>query len=157
MDANAREVEDRVKDLITPMVESMGYRLFDVEFKPERGWVLRVIIDKEGGVTIGDCEEVSKRVSALLDVEDPIPSSYTLEVSSPGINRSLEKPNHYAFFVGRQVRVFLREPVEGRREALGYVEGVKEGIITLRDKERGDILHIPFSAIAKGRLEPEGW
>ncbi len=157
MNANAREVENKVKDLIAPLLESMGYRLFDVEFKPERGWVLRVIIDKENGVTIGDCEEVSKRVSALLDVEDPIPSSYTLEVSSPGINRSLEKPEHYAFFIGRRVRVILREPVGGKREALGYVEGVKEGIITLRDKERGDILHIPFSAIAKGRLEPEEW
>ncbi|NPA42006.1 MAG: ribosome maturation factor RimP [Aquificae bacterium] len=157
MNVDSREVSTKVKDLVAPIVEGLGYRLFDVEFKPERGWVLRVIIDKPGGVTIKDCEEVSRKISALLDVEDLIPFSYMLEISSPGLTRELEKPEHYDFFKGRLVRVVLREPVSGKREATGYVEKVSEGIITLREKGKDELLHIPFSAIARGRLEPEKW
>jgi ribosome maturation factor RimP len=147
----------KVKESVRPIVERMGYKLFDVEFKPERGWVLRVIIDSERGVTIGDCEEVSKRISPLLDVEDLIPFSYTLEVSSPGLTRELEKPEHYRFFTGRLAKLILRDQVSGKRELLGYIEGVRESIITLREKEGGETFHIPFSLIAKGRLEPEKW
>ncbi len=157
MNVDSKEVSRKVKELIEPIVNGLGYRLFDVEFKPERGWVLRVIIDKYGGVTIRDCEEVSRKISALLDVEDIIPFSYMLEISSPGLTRELEKPEHYDFFRGRLVKVILREPVGGRREATGYVEDVREGIITIREKDKGEILHIPFSAIARGRLEPERW
>ncbi len=157
MNINTKEISQRVKELVEPIVRSMGYRLFDVEFKPERGWVLRVIIDKPGGVTIKDCEEVSRRIGALLDVEDLIPFSYMLEISSPGLTRELEKPEHYEFFKGRLIRIVLREPVGGKREATGYLEEVKEGIITLKEREKGELLHIPFSAIAKGRLEPERW
>ncbi len=157
MNVDSAEVSRKVRELVGPIVESMGYRLFDVEFKPERGWVLRVIIDKQGGVTIKDCEEVSKRISGLLDVEDIIPFSYMLEISSPGLTRELEKPEHYEFFKGRLVRLVLREPVGGKREVTGYVEDVREGIISLRDREEGEVLHIPFSAIARGRLEPERW
>ncbi|WP_457599747.1 ribosome maturation factor RimP [Hydrogenivirga sp.] len=157
MNVDSTEVSKKVRELVEPIVNSLGFRLFDVEFKPERGWVLRVIIDKKGGVTIRDCEEVSKRISGLLDVEDIIPFSYMLEISSPGLTRSLEKPEHYEFFKGRLVKVVLREPVSGKREATGYVKDVREGIITLREREKGEELHIPFSAIAKGRLEPERW
>ncbi|EDP75839.1 ribosome maturation factor RimP [Hydrogenivirga sp. 128-5-R1-1] len=157
MNVDSAEISRRIKELVEPLIKGMGYRLFDVEFKPERGWVLRVIIDKPGGVTIRDCEEVSKKISGLLDVEDIIPFSYMLEISSPGLTRELEKPEHYDFFKGRLVKVVLREPVSGKREATGYVESVREGIITLREREKGEALHIPFSAIAKGRLEPEKW
>jgi ribosome maturation factor RimP len=157
MNIDSKEISRRIKELIEPIIGNLGYRLFDVEFKPERGWVLRVIIDKEGGVTVRDCEEVSKRIGALLDVEDLIPFSYTLEISSPGLTRELQKPEHYEFFKGRLVKVFLREPVSGRRELTGYVEKVSEGIITIREKEKGEELHIPFSIIARGRLEPELW
>jgi len=157
MKVDTKEVERIVKEMVEPVVRGMGYRLFDVEFRPERGWVLRVIIDKLGGVTIRDCEEVSKRISALLDVEDLIPFSYMLEISSPGLTRSLEKPEHYDFFRGRLVKVVLREPVGGRREVVGYVEEVKEGILRIKERESGEELYIPFSAVAKGRLEPERW
>ncbi len=157
MSVNSKEVSEKVKELVEPVIRNLGFRLFDVEFKPERGWVLRVIIDREGGVTIRDCEEVSRKISAILDVEDLIPFSYTLEISSPGLTRALEKPEHYAFFRGRLVRIVLREPVGERREITGYVEDVREGIITVRERERGEVLHIPFSAVARGRLEPEKW
>ena len=157
MSVNSKEVSEKVKELVEPVIRNLGFRLFDVEFKPERGWVLRVIIDREGGVTIRDCEEVSRKISAILDVEDLIPFSYTLEISSPGLTRALEKPEHYAFFRGRLVRIVLREPVGERREITGYIEDVREGIITVRERERGEVLHIPFSAVARGRLEPEKW
>ncbi|MEJ7553399.1 MAG: ribosome maturation factor RimP [Aquificaceae bacterium] len=150
-------IAEKVKEMVEPIVKNMGYRLFDVEFKSERGWVLRVILDKEGGITLGDCEEVSKRISALLDVEDIIPVSYVLEVSSPGLTRELTKPSHFEFFQGRLIRIVLREPVEGKRDMKGYIEGVKEGILQLREKETGKEYHIPLSFIARANLEIERW
>jgi len=142
---------------VEPLIKSMGYRLFDVEFKPEKGWVLRIILDKEGGITIGDCEEVSKRVSALLDVEDIIPVSYLLEVSSPGLTRELTKPSHFEFFQGRLVRLVLRDAIEGKRELKGYIEGIKESILHVREKGTDKEYHIPLSLIAKANLELEKW
>ncbi|MCS7083421.1 MAG: ribosome maturation factor RimP [Aquificaceae bacterium] len=136
-------------------MEKLGYRLFDVEFKAERGWVLRVIIDKEGGVSIGDCEEVSKRLSPLLDVEDIIPFSYSLEVSSPGLNRELSKPEHFEFFLGRQVKVILREPIDTKRELKGKIFGIKDGVIQIQEEER--LYHIPVSAIARANLHIDPW
>ena len=157
MQVEPEVISSKVKELVKPMILEMGYRLFDVEFKSERGWVLRIIIDKPQGVNIKDCEKVSKRVSALLDVEDPIPFSYLLEVSSPGLNRELQKEEHYDFFKGRLAKVVLREAVEGKRQITGYIEDVREGIIDIREKEKGELFHIPFSKIAKGRLEIEEW
>ena len=157
MNVDPVEISEKVKLILEPVIEGMGYRVFDVEFKSERGWVLRVIIDREGGISIKDCEEVSRRVSPILDVEDLIPFSYNLEVSSPGLTRELEKPSHYEFFRGRLARVILREPLQGKREILGYIGDVDESIISFREKEGGETLHIPFSIIARGRLEPEKW
>lgn len=157
MQINEKSIVQKVKELVEPIVKSMGFKLFDVEFKPERGWVLRVILDKDGGITVNDCEEVSKRLSALLDVEDIIPTSYILEVSSPGLTRELTKPEHYEFFKGRLIRVVLRSPLEGKREFKGYISDIKEGILQLKERESGQLLHIPFSTIAKAHLEIEGW
>jgi len=158
MEISREEVEKKIKELVEPIIRGMGFKLFDVEFKPEgRGWVLRIIADKEGGITIKDCESISKKIGALLDVEDLIPFSYLLEITSPGLTRPLTKVEHYDFFKGRLVKLILKEPIEGRREVVGYIEDVRNGIIDIREKEKGDILHIPFSAIAKGRLEIEGW
>ena len=158
MEINREEIESRVKELVEPIIKGMGFKLFDVEFKPEgRGWVLRIIADKEGGITIKDCENISRKLSALLDVEDIIPFSYMLEITSPGLTRPLTKVEHYDFFKGRLAKLILKEPIEGRREVVGYIENVRNGIIDIREKASGNILHIPFSAIAKGRLEIEGW
>jgi len=158
MEINREEIEKKIREIVEPIIRGMGFKLFDVEFKPEgRGWVLRIIADKEGGITIKDCETISKKISALLDVEDIIPFSYLLEITSPGLTRPLTKVEHYDFFKGRLVKLILKEPIEGKREVVGLIEDVRNGIIDIRDKEKGDILHIPFSAIAKGRLEIEGW
>ena len=150
-------IVEKVRELVEPIIKNMGYRLFDIEFKSEKGWVLRIILDKDGGITIGDCEEVSKKISALLDVEDIIPVSYFLEVSSPGLTRELTKPSHFEFFQGRYIRVILREPVEGKREIKGYIEGVKEGILHIREKETSKEYYIPISFIARANLEIEKW
>ncbi|MFN3813708.1 MAG: ribosome maturation factor RimP [Aquificaceae bacterium] len=152
-----KNVVSRVKQLVEPIVKGMGFKLFDVEFKPERGWVLRIILDKDGGITIDDCEEVSKRVSALLDVEDIIPIPYVLEVSSPGLTRELTKPEHYEFFKSRFIRVVLKEPFLGKMEVRGYIEDAKEGVIKLRDRGSNEVLHIPISSIARANLEIEKW
>ena len=157
MQLQEKLIEEKVRMLVEPIVKSMGYKLFDVEFRSERGWVLRIILDKEGGITIGDCEEVSKRISALLDVEDIIPVSYMLEVSSPGLTRELTKPSHFEFFQGRLVRLIMRETVEGKRELKGYIEALKEGILQLREKDTGREYHIPLSIIARANLELEKW
>jgi len=157
MQIQEKVIVERVKELVEPIITSMGYRLFDVEFKSEKGWVLRIIVDKEGGITVGDCEEISKRVSALLDVEDIVPVSYMLEVSSPGLTRELTKPEHYEFFKGRLARLVLREPLEGKRELKGYIEGVKEGILTFKEKDSQKEYHIPLSIVARANLEIEKW
>ncbi len=157
MHLQERQIAEKVRQIVEPIVKNMGYRLFDVEFKSERGWVLRIILDKEGGITLGDCEEVSKKISALLDVEDIIPFSYVLEVSSPGLTRELTKPSHFEFFQGRLIRVVLREAVEGKRDMKGYIEGLKEGILHLREKESNKDYHIPLSLVARANLEIERW
>ncbi|MFN7065288.1 MAG: ribosome maturation factor RimP [Aquificaceae bacterium] len=157
MQLQEKLIVEKAKEIIEPVVKGMGYRLFDVEFKSEKGWVLRIILDKEGGITIGDCEEVSKRISALLDVEDIIPVSYLLEVSSPGLTRELTKPSHYEFFQGRFVRLVLREAVEGKREIKGFIQGVRESILHIKERETGKEYHIPLSFIAKANLELEKW
>ncbi|WP_448587488.1 ribosome maturation factor RimP [Thermocrinis sp.] len=157
MHIDDKVITSKVKEMVVPVVKKMGYKLFDVEFKPERGWVLRIIVDREGGITVGDCEEISKRISALLDVEDVIPVSYMLEVSSPGLTRELTKSEHFEFFLGRLVRVILREPIENKREIFGYIQEVREGLVILKSKETGDLLHVPLSAIARANLEIEKW
>ncbi|MCS7284377.1 MAG: ribosome maturation factor RimP [Hydrogenobacter thermophilus] len=157
MQINEKSIVEKVRQLAEPIIKNLGFKLFDVEFKPERGWVLRVILDKDGGITVNDCEEVSKRLSALLDVEDIIPTSYILEVSSPGLTRELTKPEHYEFFKGRLIRLVLREALEGKRELKGYIVDVKEGILQLREKDSGKMFHIPLSIVARANLEIEKW
>jgi ribosome maturation factor RimP len=103
-------------NLIEPTVVNLGYELSDLELKlGGRDGIVRVFIDKPEGVDLTDCEIVSKQLSAVLDVEDPLPGHYTLEVSSPGLDRKLTKPEHFQRFLGELVRVKLRFPLAGRR------------------------------------------
>jgi ribosome maturation factor RimP len=149
-------IEEKTKDLIKDIIEEQGLRLFDVEYRPEgRGWTLRIIVDKFGGVSIGDLERLSRTISPIFDVEDYIPHSYNLEVTSPGLTRELKKPEHFAFFIGRLIKVITREPIEGKREFVGYIEDIDRGIFQIKLKKEQQIVHIPLSAIAKARLEVE--
>lgn len=126
------KVTDTVAALALPVVEGAGCSLWDVEYVKEAGqWFLRVYIDKEGGVSINDCEAVSRPLSDLLDQADPIEGSYTFEVSSAGADRALKKPEHFAAFLGAEVEVKLYRPREGRKEFVGLLKGFQDGNVTL--------------------------
>ena len=128
------KVTDTVAALALPVVESAGCRLWDVEYVKEAGsWFLRVYIDKEGGVSIDDCEAVSRPLSDLLDQADPIEGSYTLEVGSAGAERTLKRPGDFARFLGSPVLVKLYRARDGRKEFTGTLEGYdpESGTVTL--------------------------
>ena len=126
------KVTDAVAALALPVVEKAGCTLWDVEYVKEAGtWFLRIYIDKEGGVSIDDCEAVSRPLSDLLDQADPIEGSYTFEVSSAGADRALKKPEHFARFQGAEVEVRLYRPREGRKEFVGVLRGYENGDVTL--------------------------
>ena len=126
------KVTDTVAALARPVVEEAGCTLWDVEYVKEAGsWFLRVYIDREGGVSIDDCEAVSRPLSDLLDQADPIEGSYTFEVSSAGADRALKKPEHFARFLGEEVEVKLYRPREGRKEFVGRLKGFEDGAVTL--------------------------
>lgn len=119
---------------------------------PRNKLVLRVYIDKPGGVNHGDCERVSNQVGALLDVDDLIPGSYTLEVSSPGIERGLYKPEDYQRFAGNRVKLKTAEPINGQRNFRGELIGIANGIVTLEADGAGRV-EIPYDKIVKANIE----
>lgn len=126
------KVTETVTQLALPIVEGAGCTLWDVEYVKEAGqWFLRVYIDKEGGVSIDDCEAVSRPLSDLLDEVDPIEGSYTFEVSSAGADRPLRKPEHFQQLMGAEVEVRLYRPREGRKEFVGLLRGYDDGDVTL--------------------------
>lgn len=139
--------------LLEPTVERMGYELADLELRiGGKSGVVRVFIDRPEGVGLDDCEAVSRQVSALLDVEDPVPGHYVLEVSSPGLDRKLTKPAHFRRFVGEEVRVQMRFPVEGRRRFRGKLLAAGEKAIEV---EVDGVSHsLPMATIDSARLVP---
>lgn len=146
------KVTDAVAQLALPYVEAAGCTLWDVEYVKEAGeWFLRVYIDKADGVSIEDCEAVSRPLSDALDEADPIQGSYTFEVSSAGLDRPLKKPEHFAACAGQQVDVRFYRPVDGRKEYTGALVGCDgDGNVTVDDKtfEKKDVaqvrLHVTF-------------
>ena len=132
------KVTQLAAQLAQPIVQANGCTLWDVEYVREAGtWFLRIYIDKEGGVSINDCEAVSRPLSDALDEADPIEGSYTLEVSSAGADRALKKPEHFAAFVGREVDVHLYRPVDGRKEHTGVLAGYEQGDVLLEGGRAG--------------------
>ena len=143
---------ERIRSIAERVATSEGMALVDVELKGGRSNpLLRIYIDKPQGVSHADCALVSEQVSAILDVEDPFPSSYTLEVSSPGLDRPLTKLNHYEHFAGRAARVILREPVDNQRVLEGRLAGVEAGKIRL-DLGDGKLVDLELANISKARL-----
>ena len=127
------KVTDTVAQLAAPLVEAAGCSLWDVEYVKEAGeWFLRVYIDKEGGVSIDDCEAVSRPLSDLLDEADPIEGSYTFEVSSAGADRVLKKPEHFERFLGQEVEVKLYRPRDGRKDYVGLLTAYADGDVAIR-------------------------
>lgn len=114
-------VADRVRQMAEPLAEQLGLMLWDVQFVKEGAqWILRLFIDKDEGVGIDDCVDMTHAINPVLDKEDPIPQEYMLEVSSPGLNRKLSRPEHFEAYLGAPVKVKLTRPLEdGRRELMG--------------------------------------
>jgi ribosome maturation factor RimP len=139
-------------ELLEPAVAAMGFELADLDAHFGRRGLLRLYIDRPGGVTLDDCQRVSEQVGAFLDVEDPLPGSYVLEVSSPGFDRRLRTLAHFERFSGEQVRIELRDAREGRRNFVGRLAGV-EGSTVLLEMD-GEVWRLPLSDIATARLAP---
>ena len=126
------KITDKVTALAKPIVEEEGCSLWDVEYVREAGsWYLRVFIDKEGGVSIDDCERISRRLDPILDEEDPIPDSYVFEVGSAGAERELKRPSDFEQFMGSQVEVRLYQPVKGSKTFVGTLDGYDNGKVTV--------------------------
>lgn len=126
------KITEQVTQMALPVVEEAGCELWDVEYVREAGtWFLRVYIDKDGGVDILDCENVSRKLSDLLDEADPIEGSYTLEVSSAGAERPLKRPSDYEKFMGSPVAVKLYKAKNGRKEFAGVLAGYENGDVTI--------------------------
>ena len=146
---------DEIQALIEPTIERLGYELTDLEVRLSgQGGLLRLTIDKPDGIDLDDCEKVSHAVSALLDVEDPVPGNYNLEVSSPGLDRKLTKVEHFQRFEGETLKVTMRFPIAGRRRFRGtLVSSDDENIVVEVD---GESHSLPLSMIDSARLVPDG-
>ena len=144
-------IVDRVETFVEPLLEEIGCELVDKEFRREKhGWVLRLYIDKDGGVTLKDCSSVSRQVNHYLDVDDSIDHPYHLEVSSPGLERPLKKKNDFIRFAGRNVRIKMQEPVYGRLVFVGLLDGMTgEDVRVIVD---GDMFCLRITDIARARL-----
>jgi ribosome maturation factor RimP len=147
-----KEIVDRVRAMADPVISDEGMELVDVEYRREsKGWVLRLTLDKEGGVTLDDCTRISQEVGRSLDVEDFIQAPYTLEVSSPGLTRPLKTEKDFMKYRHRLIKVKTLDPIENRRQFRGRLLGVSENRIEI--EEDGGIFQIPLSNVAKANLE----
>lgn len=145
--------KDELLTLLEPSIEHMGYELADLELKiGGKDGLVRVFIDGPEGIGLQDCEKVSRQVSALLDVEDPLSGHYTLEVSSPGLDRKLTKPAHFQRFMGEDVRVKLRFSLEGRRNFRGALRAADDDQIEVEVDGQSHCL--PIATIESARLVP---
>ncbi len=144
---------EQLQALLAPVVTGLGFECWGIEFVSQgKHSVLRVYIDKEGGILVDDCAEVSRQVSSVLDVEDPISSEYTLEVSSPGMERPLFTLEQFASHAGEQVKIKLRSPFEGRRNFQGLLRGVEEQDVVVQVDNQEFLL--PIDSIDKANIIP---
>ncbi|HSK29401.1 MAG TPA: ribosome maturation factor RimP [Candidatus Limnocylindria bacterium] len=144
----------RVWELAAPLAANEGLEIVDIELRREGsrgGRILRLYLDKEGGPNMDDLSRVSRGLSELLDLHDVVEGNYTLEVSSPGINRPLKRPEHFANFVGKKVRVRTRDLIQGRRSFLGQLLEVGADRISI--SQDGTKWEIPFSMIERSNYE----
>ncbi len=147
------KVTDTVAQLALPFVQAAGCSLWDVEYVKEAGsWFLRVYIDKEGGVSIDDCETVSRPLSDALDEADPIEGSYVLEVSSAGADRVLKKPEHFQQFLDAEVEVRLYRPRQGKKDFVGVLAAWEDGNVTLT--VAGETMVFEKKEVTQVRLYP---
>ena len=145
--------QSEIKGLIEPAIQSLGCELWGVEYAAQgKHATLRIYIEKEGGVQVDDCERVSRQISAVLDVEDPIQSAYTLEVSSPGMDRLLFEKQQYEEFLGAQLKVRLRTNFEGRRNFSGILAALEDDEVVLRADDQEYVF--PIESIDRAQVVP---
>ncbi|HOJ92638.1 MAG TPA: ribosome maturation factor RimP [Dictyoglomaceae bacterium] len=145
------EIIRKLREIIEPICENNSFEFVDLEYQREtHGWVLRVYIDKPGGITVEDCAHISERISKELDIADPIPHSYILEVSSPGLDKPLKKKRDFERHIGEKVNVYFLEPFEGKKNIEGVIYGTDEEDVLLQVGE--NIKTIPLSKIQKALL-----
>jgi ribosome maturation factor RimP len=150
-------VAEKVEAVARRVTLGREFELTDVKVtRDKNGHLVRIFVDKEGGIGLDELQSVSEEVSAILDAEDPIASSFTLEVSSPGLDRPLKTEADYRRFVGKLVKLASYEPVDGRRHWLGRLTSFEDGIVTVMlEKEGGAAARIPLAKLSHGRLEVE--
>lgn len=160
--AAREEYEQRTEKLLEPMMEEHHFELVDVEYVKEAGtWYLRAYIDKEGGITIDDCELISRALSELLDKEDFIPDSYILEVSSPGLGRQLKKDKDFKRSIGEEVEVKLYKPLQveqngkmiKQKEFYGILTAYTEETVTIEEDEKEIVINRPDIAVIRLALD----
>jgi len=149
------ELRTRLWPIVEPIAEEEGLELVEVEFVQQSGnWVLRIYLDKPGGVQLDDCERVSRRLSPVLDVEDLIPHRYVLEVSSPGLERELRKEREFRWAMGKAIQCWVSKSVGGRTLFTGHLRGITEEALSLEEPD-GQLYELPRGLVTKARLAIE--
>ena len=144
---------NQIYEMVKPIADELNYEIYHIEYVKENGeYYLRIYIEKEGGITLNDCEALSRRVSDLMDEKDPIAEAYFLEVSSPGLNRTLFTEAHYKRFVGREVMVKLAKAIDGKKSIKGILKEVNEENIIV---ESDTLISIPKEKIKSANIEGE--
>jgi ribosome maturation factor RimP len=142
-----------VWEIVEPVAAGRGLEVVDVEFCPQGGRALvRVFVDREGGVTLDELAQLSRELGDVIEVRDVVKMAYTLEVSSPGVNRRLTRAEHYPRFIGKRIRVQAATAIDGRRNFLGTLVQASDTDIVLQ-LEQGAVIRIPFSAVARANYE----
>ncbi len=147
-------VVESIETLVTPILQENRLELVDIEYQKEgKNWFLRIFIDKEGGVTVDDCTQVSRRIEDLIEMEEIVPSSYTLEVSSPGLDRPLKKEKDFLRFQGQRAQVTTFTPIGQQKNFKGTIRDFREDVLFLETEHQ--LVEIPKHQISKARLEIE--
>ena len=144
---------NEIYEMVNPIAEELNYDIYHIEYVKENGeFYLRIYIEKDGGITLSDCEALSRRVSDLMDEKDPIKDPYFLEVSSPGLNRTLFTENHYKRFIGREVMVRFTKSIDGKKNVKGILKEVNDDSIVV---EAENLMNIPKNKIKSANIEGE--
>ena len=144
-------VLDQVVTLVEPVIEDEGYQLVDVTYRREPvGWVLRAYVDREGGITVGECAQISRRIGDLIEAKNLIEQSYTLEVSSPGLDRPLKQDRDFNWALGKKVRLLKKRPEKGERDLIGRLVQYSGDSVTI--DQDGEIVIVPIEQIAKASI-----
>ena len=150
------KVESLIKEIygiVEPIANELNLEIYHIEYVKENGeFYLRIYIEKDGGITLSDCEALSRRVSDLMDEKDPIKDPYFLEVSSPGLNRTLFTENHYKRFIGREVMVRFTKSIDGKKNVKGILKEVNDDSIVV---EAENLMNIPKDKIKSANIEGE--